>query len=218
MELLALDNGFELNHARWYSKFYDPDIHGDFTACHYSNYIFTEKTLLEDLSDGSCVAVLSSEMDSVENMMLILSPVQELVGKTFSCKLKFKPACETKLKVELAGVLKQQDANSLLSLCSSLNYTLPIARNESEFNNTFYKFDGQKNPILWATSYFSQDKLMWCKLPGVLVPVKVDGDLKEPFVLVSFPKQQPNLNALHLPSMNLNFSQIFCLVKSEFFH
>jgi len=118
-------------------------------------------------------------------------------------------------------------------MCAYTGGYLPIARTESEFNSLFYAFQGKKiksslsqvsaipsypgknKPILWGEPTKVGDQLFWCQGNAtVAVPVAVSGSTSQPFFLVSFARDQPNLYAVPLGS-DVRTNHVVCLYEPE---
>jgi len=78
-----------------------------------------------------------------------------------------------------------------------------------------YLDPGSSNPILWGEATKIGDQLFWCEGNAtVAVPVTVNGNTSEPFLLVSLPQEKPNLNAVSVGS-NMKLQILYCLHSPE---
>jgi len=72
-----------------------------------------------------------------------------------------------------------------------------------------------KNPILWGEATKVGEQLFWCEGNAtVAVPVAVSGNTSEPFFLISYPEESPNLKAVSVTS-SIPLKTVFCMHTPE---
>jgi len=68
---------------------------------------------------------------------------------------------------------------------------------------------------LWGEATKVGKKFYWCEGNAtVAVPVAISGDTSQPFFLVSFPQERPNLNAVYVDD-DIRLVTLFCMHSPE---
>jgi len=83
-------------------------------------------------------------------------------------------------------------------------------------------FLGSNHAILWNFAHEEEGVLRWCIDDyfgfeygyDPVVPIAVTGNTSQPFLLVSFPKPEPNLHALALDE-DIQVEKFFCMFQNR---